>query len=135
MDLRQNPSMNGKEGRLPARAPLAVPFVPFQEEGAPKYEAAKGLIRGTLFPGLDLPFMGMTNQKELAQTPMSELQALAFAVQELALYLDTHREDQEALNLYKKEANCIVRLFPDLFPLMIAVFPYIIIKPFVLRIP
>ncbi len=101
MDLRQNPSMNGKEGRLPARAPLAVPFVPFQEEGAPKYEAAKGLIRGTLFPGLDLPFMGMTNQKELAQTPMSELQALAFAVQELALYLDTHREDQEALNLYR----------------------------------
>ncbi len=83
------------------RAPLAVPYVPFQEEGAPKYEARKGLVRGTLFPGLDLPFMGMVNEKELPRCPMSELQALAFAIQELALYLDTHREDREALSLYR----------------------------------
>ena len=32
---------------------------------------------------------------------MTELQALAFAVQELALYLDTHRDDKEALQLYR----------------------------------
>lgn len=91
----------GAEGRLPAMAPLANPYVPFQLEHPPKYEARKGLIRGTLFPGLDLPFMGMVNKKELPNTPMSELQALAFAVQELALYLDTHRDDLEALELYR----------------------------------
>ena len=90
------------EGRLPAMAPLANPYVPFQMENPPKYEARKGLIRGTLFPGLDLPFMGMVNTEEKPATPLSELQALGFAMHELALYLDTHREDQEALELYRQ---------------------------------
>lgn len=91
----------GGEGRLPAMAPLANPYVPFQLENPPKYEARKGLVRGTLFPGLDLPFMGMVNKKELNVTPKTELQALAFAIQELALYLNTHRDDREALELYQ----------------------------------
>ena len=89
------------EGRLPAMAPLANPYVPFQLENPPKYEARKALIRGTMFPGLDLPFMGMVNKQEKPVTPLSELQTLAFAVQELALYLDTHRDDKEALELYR----------------------------------
>lgn len=92
---------NGREGRLPAMAPLANPYVPFQLENPPKYEAQKGLVRGTLFPGLDLPFMGMVNLHELPVTPLTQLQALGFAVQELALYLDTHRDDREALELYR----------------------------------
>ena len=91
----------GMEGRLPAMAPLANPYVPFQMENSPQYEARKGLVRGTLYPGLDLPFMGMVNQNPLPTTPMSELQALGFAIQELALYLDTHRDDREALELYR----------------------------------
>ena len=45
--------------------------------------------------------MGMVNNTEKSDTPMHELQALAFAIQELALYLDTHREDREALELYQ----------------------------------
>ena len=91
----------GMEGRLPAMAPLANPYVPFQLENPPKYEARRGMIRGTLFPGLDLPFMGMVNQKEKQVTPLSELQVLGFAIQELALYLDTHRDDREALQVYQ----------------------------------
>ena len=59
------------------------------------------MVRGTLYPGLDLPFMGMVNQKEKPITPLSELQALGFAIQELALYLDTHRDDREALQVYQ----------------------------------
>ena len=96
---------NGMEGRLPAIAPLVNPYVPYQMENPPRYEARKGLIRGTLFPGLDLPFMGMVNNKELPVTSLSDLQALGFAVNELALYLDTHREDQEALELYRSYQN------------------------------
>lgn len=91
----------GTLGRLPEMAPLANPYVPFQLENPPKYEARTGLVRGTLYPGLDLPFMGMVNQKELPVTPKTELQVLAFAVNELALYLDTHPEDEEALQLYR----------------------------------
>ena len=33
---------------------------------------------------------------------MFELQALGFALHELALYLDTHRDDKEALELYRQ---------------------------------
>ena len=96
---KQNKSYT--EGRLPASAPLANPYVPFQVEFSPNYEARKALVRGTVFPGLDLPFMGMVNKNELPVTPMSELQALGFVIQELALYLDTHRDDMEALEVYR----------------------------------
>lgn len=88
-------------GRLPAMAPLANPYVPFQLDNPPKYEARRGLIRGTMFPGLDLPFQGRVNTKELNVTPMTELQVLNFAIQDLALYLDTHRDDLEALEVYR----------------------------------
>jgi spore coat protein JB len=91
----------GAEGQLPAAAPLANPYVPFQLENPPKYDARMGIVRGTIYPGLDLPFMGMVNKNELPVTPKSELQVLAFAIQELALYLDTHRDDHEALELYQ----------------------------------
>ena len=90
----------GTEGRLPAMAPLANPYVPFQLENPPRYEPRKALVRGTLFSGLDLPFMGMVNKNERNVTPMTELQTMAFAIQELALYLDTHRNDREAYELY-----------------------------------
>ena len=89
------------DGRLPAAAPLANPYVPFQVKFTPNYSAQKALVRGTLFPGLDLPFMGMVNKNELPVTPLSELQAMDFVINELALYLDTHRDDGEALDLYR----------------------------------
>ena len=100
--MNRNRSENiGEEGILPARAPLANPYVPFQIENPPRYESRKGIVRGTLFPGLDLPFMGLVNKNELPVTPLTELQVMAFAIQELALYLDTHRNDQDALELYR----------------------------------
>ena len=89
------------EGRLPASAPLANPYVPFQNDHPAKYESRKATVRGTLFPGLDLPFMGMVNKNELPVSPMTELQVMNFVLQELALYLDTHRDDMEALDMYR----------------------------------
>ena len=100
--MQSNQNDNYRLGRLPHMAPLANPYVPFQEENSPKYDARFGLVRGTLYPGLDLPFMGMVNQKELPQRPIHDLQAMDFALNELALYLDTHPEDEEALNLYRQ---------------------------------
>lgn len=89
------------QGRLPGAAPLANPYVPFQMDDPVRYEARKGLVRGTLYPGLDLPFMGMVNGREKPVTVSTEMQSLGFAVQELALYLDTHPKDAEALVLYR----------------------------------
>ena len=89
-------------GRLPAMAPLANPYVPFQLDNPPKYNANVAITKGTLFPGLDLPFMGKFNKTDLPNTPLAELQTLAFVIQELALYLDTHKNDMEALELYRQ---------------------------------
>lgn len=101
MNRQQMRCTQAGEGQLPCCAPLANPYVPFQQTEPPRYEARRGLVRGTLFPGLELPFLGMVNEQELADTPLHELQALGFAIQELALYLDTHRDDTEALELYR----------------------------------
>ena len=101
--MSRNISENqGYNGRLPAVAPLANPYVPFQLEDPPKYEPRKAFVRGTLFPGLDLPFMGLINKNEKDITPLTELQTLAFVIQELALYLDTHRDDAEAFEMYRQ---------------------------------
>lgn len=88
-------------GQLPPLAPLANLYVPFQLESPLQYEARKAWVRGTLYPGLDLPFMGMVNKQEKRITPMTELQTLNFVIQELALYLDTHKDDREALEQYQ----------------------------------
>ena len=99
---RNRMTVQGAEGRLPASAPLANPYVPFQTEDPPKYEPRKAWIRGTLYPGLDLPFKGMLNKDLKKASPLSDLQTLSFVLQELALYLDTHRNDREALNAYRE---------------------------------
>lgn len=99
---RNHTEITGKDGRLPPMAPLANPYVPFQLENPPKYERNKALVRGTLFPGLDLPFMGLVNKCDLPLTPLTELQAMGFIIQELALYLDTHQDDKEALEMYRE---------------------------------
>lgn len=102
LDNKRNSCSRTKTGILPDCGMLAVPYVPVQRSTEDSYQAGKGLLRGTLFPGLDLPFRGMVNNGELSDTPMCELMALGFAVHELGLYLDTHRDDQEAQEMFQK---------------------------------
>ena len=91
-----------KLGTLPAKAPLAFPYIPIQQNNPPKYSGEDGLTRGTLFPGLDLPFMNKPNTSNpYAGTPLGELMALDFMIKELNLYLDTHQDDTEAFDLLK----------------------------------
>ena len=91
-----------QQGSLPGVcAPLAFPYIPMQCKNPKQYDRREALQQGTLFPGLDLPF-----QKELksrfpaVNSALSELMALDFAVDELGLYLTTHADDREALELY-----------------------------------
>ena len=95
------PDASFRNGSLPgAYAPLALSYVPMQISAAPNYDAEEALARGTLFPGLDLPFMNIVNEKA-PDTPIAELMALDFVIDELELYLDTHPEDTEAFALYQ----------------------------------
>ncbi len=77
-------------GSMPSCAGLAVPYVPFQQNGAKKYSQSEALSNGTLFPGLNLPFHLKTEGSALPSDPLVELQALEFVVLELGTYLDTH---------------------------------------------
>ena len=102
-DQNQSTATCGVEkGSLPGCcASLAFPFVPTQEPNPVRYSRIEALKTGTLFPGLDLPFKAAIQEKtKLTNTALVELMALDFALQELGLYLTTHAEDQEVLQLY-----------------------------------
>ena len=91
-------------GKLPECAPLAVPFVPFQQTSPKRYSQTDALNNGTLFPGLNLPFHLKKDAAQVVNSPMAELQALEFVLLELGLYLDTHQADEEAFALFQQYA-------------------------------
>lgn len=51
------PSGNGEMSAFPAETPIGMCYVPFQQWETP-YAENIALERGTMFPGLDLPFCG-----------------------------------------------------------------------------
>ncbi len=87
-------------GALPTNALLGISYVPIQESVEPSYETCEALSRGTLFPGLDLPFMNIVNN-DLKPSPLTELMAIDFVADELELYLDTHSNDSAAFEMYQ----------------------------------
>jgi spore coat protein JB len=92
----------GNRGTLPGKcAPLVFPYVPMQDRNPVRYSRMEALETGTLFPGLNLPFKeAIQRRTQLNNTALVELMALDFAIQELGLYLTTHAQDREALQLY-----------------------------------
>lgn len=111
--MEDKPSQGGtsacgaRNGTLPgACAPLAFPYVPRQENNPVRFSRMEALQTGTLFPGLDLPFKAAIQARtKLSNTALVELMALDFAIDELGLYLTTHADDQEALQLYWSYIN------------------------------
>lgn len=99
-----NPTMNcgAEKGFLPGRCgALAFPFVAVQEQNPVRFSRAEALQTGTLFPGLDLPFKkAIQARTKMENTALAELMALDFAIDELGLYLVTHADDTEVLQLY-----------------------------------
>lgn len=90
------------KGSLPGScAPLAFPYIPIQDNNPARFSRMDALATGTLFPGLNLPFKAAIQARtKLANTALVELMALDFATDELGLYLTTHPNDQEVLQLY-----------------------------------
>ena len=90
------PNCGGQNGSLPSTcAAMAYPFIAMQDNNPKRYDNREALQRGTLFPGLDLPFhQELKTRFPASNTQLSELMALDFAIDELGLYLTTHRDDQ-----------------------------------------
>lgn len=99
---RPTASCGTNQGSLPGVcAPMVFPYVPVQGNNPVRFSRMEALQTGTLFPGLDLPFKKAIQAKnKLENTALVELMALDFAIDELGLYLVTHADDQEALQLY-----------------------------------
>lgn len=64
------PQCANADGQLPSCAPLANPYVPFQQTGADLYTASCALIRGTLFPGSIFPMAGRKTRRRSLQLPL-----------------------------------------------------------------
>lgn len=90
------------DGSLPGPcASMAFPYIPMQINTNDRYTQDQALAAGTLFPGLNLPFFRAVKSKmNCSNTALCELMALGFTINELGLYLDTHKDDKEALALY-----------------------------------
>lgn len=90
------------QGCLPGTcAAMVFPFIAMQPENARRYGQKEALRQGTLFPGLNLPFhRELESRFPAMNTALSELMALDFAIDELGLYLTTHRGDEDALQLF-----------------------------------
>ena len=95
------------EGSLPGKcANLVFPYVPMQCNNPERYNEHEGLSAGTLFPDLNLPFFKMVKTRmNCDNNALCELMALGFAMTELGLYLDTHKDDHDALRLYREYAE------------------------------
>lgn len=102
MELTPDACCETGSGRLPGTcAPLAFPYIPMQENNPQRYSQSEAMEHGTLFPGLNLPFKtAVAAKNKLANTALVELMALDFAIDELGLYLTTHPNDKEVLDLY-----------------------------------
>ena len=85
--------------------PPAMAYVPMQKIGK-RYSDETALLRGTLFPELDLPFKDFINTCELPKTLLAEVMKLDFVCHELALYLDTHPYDRETEEYFNQ---CVLR--------------------------
>ena len=99
------------QGTLPVCGSLAYPYVAYQGTEARQYDSMEALSNGTLFPGLNLPFFRAVEASDVRENLHSQLMALDFVLTELGLYLDTHADDAEAFELFRKykELACQAR--------------------------
>ena len=95
-----NAQNSGAEQENKWDLPLAYPFVPIQRFQN-RYSDEDAIIRGTLFPELDLPFKNYVIDSPLPNTPKTQIMSVGFVCFELRLYLDTHPNDAKALEYYR----------------------------------
>ena len=88
---------------------LAICSVPIQTWNE-VYDEEQALRMGTIFPELNRQFFATVLDNELENeklqlngeaTMLRQIQQTGFVLDDLRLYLDTHPEDKEALNMFK----------------------------------
>ena len=107
---------------------LAIASVPCQKWKS-TYDPQTSLKKGTVFPELNMPFFkaddsdeipsgkgsadGKNPEQEEREALMAKIDEAGFVVNDLTLYLDTHKEDEEALRMFEEYANRKVMLMKE----------------------
>lgn len=107
---------------------LAIAGVPCQKWGT-TYDPETALIKGTVFPELNLPFYkadsmdekpdwtksaaGKEAREKEREALLKQIYEVSFVVNDLTLYLDTHGEDQEALAMFAESSMRRTQLMED----------------------
>ena len=89
--------------------PLAYPYVPMQRFQN-RYSNEDAVIRGTIFPELDLPFKDYLIKSPLPETLKTDIMCIGFVCYELRLYLDTHPNDTKVSEFYKQYSKILREL-------------------------
>lgn len=95
---------------------LAIASIPMQPWGA-TYDGPQALKRGTIFQDLDMPFFAADNpgapnaccetsgaadpRQQEREALMLQIYQISFVADDLRLYLDTHPQDAQALDMLK----------------------------------
>lgn len=112
---------------------FAIASVPIQPWG-PLYDGPLALKKGTIFQDLDMPFFAVDDSEtgerccETSHAPdpeqqerealMLQIYQISFAADDLRLYLDTHPQDAQALEMLKshlKQRKQLLRTFAQKF--------------------
>jgi len=93
--------------KQPQQSTTLKPYVP--QETQQFFDPYNGLTRGNMFVNEYAPYKNITNFPIKPMNEREELmnmvQAYGFALIDLNLYLDLHKNDQQALSLYRKYLN------------------------------
>ena len=84
--------------------PIAYAYVPPQQLDN-CYAPEDAIIRGTLFPELDLPFKNFEINRPLPDSTVSEMRKYGFLTHEMRLFLNTHPDDKRAQGVYEQYKN------------------------------
>ena len=80
---------------------LAFPYVAMQGRNCARFNNGDALQQGTVYPALNMQFRYTGPTGALPATPLHELMAMDFVIDDLGLYLTTHCDDADTFALYQ----------------------------------
>lgn len=96
---------------------LAIASIPIQQWGA-LYDEKEALCTGTIFQELNKPFFAAeiekrslneakpkSEEQRKREEMLSKIMEVSFVLDDLTLYLDTHCQDSQAMDLYQKKSQ------------------------------
>lgn len=93
--------------------PMPAPTVPSPVQSLNVFPVDEGFEKGTMFRGVYVPYLNMVPQPLMPendkQRALLEVDKYYFALHEMRMYLDSHPDDAEALQLFNQYRSAYVK--------------------------